>query len=69
MNEPQFWMVWNPHRDPPKHRHESPQQAKVEAERLAREHPGNRFYVLQAVGFCSRNEVSWTTLDDADIPF
>jgi hypothetical protein len=43
-----FWMVWNPQRQPPRYRHASHDLARAEAERLARLSPGEVFVVLQA---------------------
>lgn len=45
----QFWMVWNPNRNPPAYRHTSQAAAEAEAERLARLNPGEHFIVLEAV--------------------
>lgn len=46
-NEP-FWMVWNEQGRLPAVKHTLYQRAVAEAERLARQCPGQRFYVLQA---------------------
>ncbi len=44
-----FWLVWNPHGStPPRCRHDSIESATLEAERLAREHRGDHFFVLEA---------------------
>ena len=45
-----FWMVWNPHGRSPTYRHESRESANKEAQRLARDNPGQVFVVLKAVG-------------------
>lgn len=45
-----FWMVWNPLRQPPHHRHETEESAWIEAERLAAKHVDDKFYVLQSLG-------------------
>lgn len=45
----QFWMVWNPANNQPRYRHTTEADATTEAERLAREHPGDVFVVLEAV--------------------
>lgn len=47
-----FWLVWNPTGKNPSYRHPSEASAITEAERLARENPGNTFVVLQTV--CAR---------------
>ena len=47
-----FWFVWNPLARIPQYRHPRQADAVSEAERLARQHPGQEFIVLQSV--CSR---------------
>jgi hypothetical protein len=45
----EFWLVWCPTGNKsPSHRHSSEGLAIVEAERLARAVPGQKFYVLHA---------------------
>lgn len=44
-----FWMVWNPNRYAPTVKHETARLARIEAERLARHNPCERFYVLEAI--------------------
>ncbi len=44
-----FWTVWNPARSIPQVRHDTPELAKREAERLARVQPNESFYVMQAI--------------------
>jgi len=46
MNTP-FWLVWNPVGTNPKFRHASEIQATTEAKRLAKDCPGQNFYVLE----------------------
>lgn len=46
----QFWMVWNPNRNPPMFMHATEVAAEAEAERLAKLNPGERFFVLEAIG-------------------
>lgn len=43
-----FWMVWGPDFAPAKKIHESSTEARLEAQRLAEENPGHRYYVFQA---------------------
>lgn len=52
MAEPtKFWLVWSPSGPtPPKYRHASEWSAEDEAKRLAAEHVGKEFYVLEVVG-------------------
>ena len=65
----QFWLVWNPQGHSPTVKHPMIYQAKAEAERLARDNPGQKFYVLSAVGMCEYQAVTWQRLDGEDIPF
>ncbi|HEY6072859.1 MAG TPA: hypothetical protein VIV15_05565 [Anaerolineales bacterium] len=50
--EYKFWLVWNP-RGPygghPTYRHASQAEAEEEGMRLAREHSGQTFFILEAV--------------------
>lgn len=41
-----FWLVWNPEGRSPMIQHLELSLAKAEAERLARAHPGQQFYIL-----------------------
>ena len=47
--EPAFWMVWNLCGQMPRVSHSTLKSATIEAQRLARLSPGQRFAVLQAV--------------------
>jgi hypothetical protein len=64
-----FWMVWNPLRSQPTHKHHSFESAKTEAERLARANPNEEFIVLESVGSCRKNDVSWTNHEIVELPF
>lgn len=67
--ENEFWMVWNPAGRSPTFRHTTKAFALAEAERLAKDHPGQNFYVLQAVSrSCSPPQVITVDLCDG-IPF
>lgn len=44
-----FWLVWNPERTAPVHRHNTEYSAIKEAERLARNNRGQRFIVLRSI--------------------
>lgn len=72
-NDKPFWLVWNPSRSSPTFRHYSEECAKTEAARLARKAPGERFYVLEAIGCVVKQDVLWRGFQqrDADdgIPF
>lgn len=64
-----FWVVWSPQSGPPTVRHASLAMATNEAMRLAQQHPGNEFVVLEAVGVAQKVTVQWTELGEAEIPF
>lgn len=68
MDDTVFWMVWNPQRNPPSHRHSLKHNAVREAERLARLHPGDEFYVLEAVELRTVNDMKRVKLE-YPIPF
>lgn len=44
-----FWIVWRQNGSTPTYRHESKATAEMEAERLARCHPGEVFFVLKTI--------------------
>lgn len=44
-----FWFVWTKTGRVPRYAHDTLEAAETEAERLARQHPGKKFIVLQAV--------------------
>ena len=48
--ESTIFFVWNPNGGQWKKKHETCEAAQFEAERLAKEQPGQRFYVLAAIG-------------------
>jgi hypothetical protein len=67
MNErqPTFWLVWSPTGDkPPTFRHETEQAATLEAERLARDHRGRLFVVLEAKSARRVDDMVRTTFED-----
>jgi hypothetical protein len=71
--ESAFWLVWSPTgARPPKHRHLSEQSATTEAERLAREHRGQLFVVLESIAARRVDDMQRTTFTGGtrdDIPF
>lgn len=68
MNEQAYFVVYNPNSSkPPQVRHADFGAAKAEAERLAGIHAGERFYILQAVGYAKKTSVDYVQLDN--IPF
>lgn len=70
MTTKRFWVVMGPRgfSDNP-YRHCSEQLAYTEAERLCRQY-GGTFFVLEAKGAATRNDVTVAKFDDAgEIPF
>ena len=64
VEHPRFWLVWSPTGPtPPSFRHPTELSASKEAERLAREYPGNSFYTLEAKAFCEHQGFEWTVLE------
>lgn len=43
---PVFWMIWSPQGAMPEVKHFTYREAEEEAERLAKKHPGRRFYIM-----------------------
>ena len=64
-----FWMVYNPGNRGPTIEHGSLQFAEREAGRLAKENPGKKFVVLEAISVCKMHDVLWQILNYDDIPF
>jgi hypothetical protein len=50
-NESDIFFVWNPSGGQWKHKHTTYESAQKESERLARLNPGQKFYVIGALGF------------------
>ena len=70
MNKDAFWMVLRDGSPETRMRHLTYDSALAEAKRLANLCPGQRFFVLQAVGFALRHEpVSYHRLEADPIPF
>jgi hypothetical protein len=65
----EFWMIWNEHRSAPTVKHRSDFIARQEAERLARQSPGESFHVLRLVGTVKVADVIWTLPRVDDLPF
>jgi hypothetical protein len=69
-DENEFWLVWNPQRGMPTHRHRTHESAKQEAERLSRLARGQRFYVLRATDMLCTVDVVHVQLRTSDeLPF
>ena len=66
-----FYIIWNPDGPhAPRERHSSPLIAEGEAKRLAVEHPGQTFFVMQAtMSACSPERVKVVHFDTDSIPF
>lgn len=64
-----FWIVWCDGGGVPTVKHQTIHSARIEAERLARTNPGQRFHVLLALGHASYNAVNWTDVDPSIVPF
>ena len=63
-----FFVVWNPQGRTPMVRHEREAIAIREAERLAAQNPGQRFYVLQSNTVSEHKNVTTTRLEH-ELPF
>ncbi len=69
-DQAKFWLVWSPQGDrSPSHRHSTAVAARREAERLASQHPGKSFFVVESVGFARKVDVAWTDTNETEIPF
>lgn len=67
-----FWMVWRLNWSPPCAKHSTEESAIREAERLARNNPGETFVVLEAMkARCVENMQRFDLAVDADdgVPF
>lgn len=62
-----FWMVWGEGTQRVTAKHNNFDSARREAERLAAQHAGQRFYVLEAQAVARKVDVSFEHLDQ--IPF
>lgn len=65
----QFWLVWTPQGSVPTKQHGTQALAKAEADRLSLKHPGQRFYVLEAVGYSTKRDTDWVDLTDSCKPW
>lgn len=66
---PPFWLVWTPNGHTPRYEHQSAASAHAEAQRLARENPGEKFYVLQPISETVRNDIVTRRFEVDEIPF
>ncbi len=66
---PPFWLVWNPATGYARFRHPTQPQADAEAIRLANEHPGQDFYVLEPVTVAKKVAVEVRRFSSGEPPF
>lgn len=66
--EEEFWMILKHGGDVPRKRHSSYAAAQAEAQRLATNHPGEKFYVLHAGEAFQSRQVVRTVLQES-VPF
>lgn len=67
---PSYYLVWNPDTGYTKFRHYNLYVATEEAKRLARQHPGSEFVVLQAVRSVKVNDILIEEYDTREeLPF
>lgn len=65
-----FWFVWNDQGSAPMKKHESEQGAINEADRLARNHRGKTFIVLQSVSAHTASDITRIDLrPESEIPW
>ena len=70
-DEPPFYLVWRDGGDAPVHKHKSVIRAENEAERLARQNPGQCFYVLTPTAMAVEKRVTIVRFDPlaSEVPF
>lgn len=66
-----FWMVWRENSPTTRFQHMTKQDAEREAERLAKSHPGETFFVLKSVSgiVADAPKVTRLKLIQDEIPF
>lgn len=65
----QFWVVWCENGGTPLVKHDNEESAAREAERLARNNPDHRFYVLEAVALRCVTNMMRVDLRRDEVPF
>lgn len=68
-DDPPFYLVWNPQRGLPAFQHPTMQEAEEEAKRLARDNPGENFFVLAPMHRFKKNDLEHEQYDVDLIPF
>lgn len=70
VSEEIFYLVWCPEKGSPTHQHGTYEDALNEAQRLARNNPGSKFYVLRAGEYFEKTDVVHIVLLETDgMPF
>jgi len=69
MEKTPFYLVWNSGGFPPSYKHPTRVCAEIEAERLARDNPGQHFYVLEPTHRFVKSEMVITEFDTGRPPF
>lgn len=64
-----FWMIYGLDQSPPRATHETFDQAKREAERLARNNPGIAFFVLQSIACAVKQDIEFRRMQFDELPF
>lgn len=64
-----FWMIYGLDQSAPRATHETFDQAKREAERLARCTPGVAFFVLQSIACAVKQDIEFRRMEFNELPF
>ena len=64
-----FCLVWNPDREMPKRKQHDQETATTEAKRLARQNPGEEFFVLICAARVVHGETIVEQFDLDEVPF
>ena len=68
--ETKFWVIWREDTLSVTKKHLFRSDAEREAERLARQCPGSRFFILASENVCQMQDLIWKTTDkETEIPF
>ena len=68
-NMNKFWVIWKDGGGVPTFRHVKQDSVRAEAERLARQFPGQIFHVLECIDSCRTNDVIWESERNSAVPF
>ena len=66
-----YWLVWNENGNRPMYRHASRESAVTEAERLAGQNVGEKFFVMKVEGVAEKPKPTgvFKPFDEDQIPF